>query len=406
MSNPKQSFVRDFAWLAVRVASFGALDRFGVKVLTVRAGVAAIADSAIELYPRGPVVQVDVKIQCGGSLEKERLSANPLRAWMLHKMAVSENHRFQAGVHGTSFYLAERNDDPPWQLAGGRSQKHQGSVVGARKNVVAISHPRTLPVLPRAIFAGTRAPGVWAHWLINYLPTVFLSRKLGQDYIDYPVLVPSDTPDDPHWNESLALVLEGREIVHLDNNSYVLVDDLVWIEAPVYDTPFSKSRTAGVALSRKPIEEFRDLFLTYASEHESGLALPTNVFLARKPKPGREYNQAACTDVAQKYGFEPVFVEDLSLADKIRLFRDARHIVGPGGSGFSNILFSGHETKGFSWWHKPFESTDNFELNLAAVGGSLFSVIPPSAFMKPSRGPSYEVCLDSFDLALKKLLNS
>ena len=406
MSNPKRSLVRDFAWLAAMVASSGVLNRPGLQVLTVRAGIANIADREIELHSRHPVVQMDVNTK--KDVSPKILSADPLRAWVLRRMAVSENHRFQAGIHGTSFHLAERNDDPPWRLMGNRSHKHQGSIVGARKDFVAISRPQTLPVLPRAIFAGTRAPGVWAHWLVNYLPTVFLSRKLGPDYFEYPVIAPSDIPDDPHWKESLELVLEGREVVHLDSDSYVRVDELVWIEAPVYDTPFSHSRAggAGAALSRGPMEEFRDLFLTYASEHKSVLNLPENVFLARRPKPGREYNQAACIDVGQKYGFEPVFVEDLSLADKIRLFRDARHIVGPHGSGFSNILFSGGKTKGFAWWHKPLMSTDNFELNVAAVGGSSFSVVSSAALVKPSEGSSYAVCLDSLDLELKNFVNS
>ena len=397
--------MRDLLWVGARAATLG-FARSGIQVLTVRSGVSTAAEKTIELCSRHSVVQLDVKTNSDVSPVNKTLTSDSLRAWVLPRTAVAENHRFQAGICGNSFHLAERDDNPPWRLAGNRSQKHQGRIVGSRKNFVAIARPRNLPVIPRAIFAGTRAPRVWAHWLVNYLPSVYLSRKLGPDYIEHPMIVPSDIPDDPHWRESLELVLDGRNVVHLDSDSYVMVDELVWIEAPVYDTPFSHLRASGggVALSRGPMEEFRNKFLSYAREHESTATLPEKVFLARKPKAGREYNQSACIDISQNYGFEPVFVEDLSLADKIRLFRDARHIVGPLGSGFSNILFSSRKTTGLYWWDKPLGPTDNFELNLAALGRSSFSSLSPSFFLKRPSGLPNEVRLDLLDLELKNLV--
>jgi capsular polysaccharide biosynthesis protein len=47
----------------------------------------------------------------------------------------------------------------------------------------------------------------------------------------------------------------------------------------------------------------------------------------------------------KKFGFEMVQLEDISIYDQIRIFRDSNFIVAPHGAGLSNVVFSDSKTK-------------------------------------------------------------
>jgi capsular polysaccharide biosynthesis protein len=55
-------------------------------------------------------------------------------------------------------------------------------------------------------------------------------------------------------------------------------------------------------------------------------------------------NEDDVVELLQTYGFEEIFCEDLSMAGKIGLFRNAEFVVGPIGGGLANILFCKPET--------------------------------------------------------------
>ena len=55
-------------------------------------------------------------------------------------------------------------------------------------------------------------------------------------------------------------------------------------------------------------------------------------------------NEDDVVDILNKHGFKEVFCENLSMKEKIGLFRSAKYVVGPIGGGMSNILFCKPET--------------------------------------------------------------
>lgn len=405
LSNPRGGFLRSLAWGALRRLATGSPERLGLQVLDVLASPHGVASSSIELYPAGARIQIPASMRPLTAPQDSGLAPAGV-AWRMENVAVTENQRFQSGICGDYLVLSERDDEPPWQLAWSKPFGRSGRIVAAVDDTVAVAHGPPIPSLQRAIFVGTRAPRVWAHWLVNFLPSVFLASRLGSEFDDFPLIVPSSIPLDGHWSESLLLAAGGRSTVAVHPQSYLRVRKMLWIEPPVYDTPFPRQnrRTSGVWLSERPLLEFRELFLSHASSHASNLQLPENVFLARKPTAGRSYNQSDCIELAAEYGFVPVYAEDLSFADKLRLFRDARNVIGPGGSGFSNLLFSGPETAGFFWWHLPLKPSDNFDLNIAAVAGSKLSVAPESWLQRDPVSGGYLVKLNALEEGIQNLL--
>ena len=65
------------------------------------------------------------------------------------------------------------------------------------------------------------------------------------------------------------------------------------------------------------------------------------IFLARKPENKRKLvNREAIEGIAQRHGFEVVYLEDLAFIDQIRLVRSARFVAGPEGSAFFVCFFA------------------------------------------------------------------
>lgn len=71
------------------------------------------------------------------------------------------------------------------------------------------------------------------------------------------------------------------------------------------------------------------------------LRLPRRVYIDRRgSRSCRLHNEAELIDALARLGFVPVRLEALSLADQIRLFRQAEAIVAPHGSGLTNLGFA------------------------------------------------------------------
>jgi capsular polysaccharide biosynthesis protein len=68
--------------------------------------------------------------------------------------------------------------------------------------------------------------------------------------------------------------------------------------------------------------------------------LPRRIYIDRRASPARPLtNESAVIAALTRYGFEPVRLESMSVADQIRLFRGAEAVVAPHGAALTNIGF-------------------------------------------------------------------
>jgi capsular polysaccharide biosynthesis protein len=66
-----------------------------------------------------------------------------------------------------------------------------------------------------------------------------------------------------------------------------------------------------------------------------------DVYISRKMALGRRViNEEALEEALRKMGFQIAVTETMSYSEEVRLFANARTIVGAGGSGLSNVIFS------------------------------------------------------------------
>ena len=63
-------------------------------------------------------------------------------------------------------------------------------------------------------------------------------------------------------------------------------------------------------------------------------------------------NEDQLVDMLKNYGFVEVFCEDLTMEEKIGLFRNAEFVIGPIGGGLANVLFCRPDTKVISIYNK------------------------------------------------------
>ena len=248
------------------------------------------------------------------------------------------------------------------------ASSHVGGIVEQAQQYVLAIRAETLSRLDRGIFAGSMAPHNWFHWIIDNLSTLYQARFLPDEFDEYPLLVPVAAKKRANWLAALKIVSAGRKIVFVEDDRWFQVDDLVRIEGVTRPNPrplLSRER-ARVGVMTAPLLDYRNFVLTQLDLSVVPIVPGRRLFIGRKLSGVRSYNQEEVFTVAEGYGFERVFLEDLTFEDSIRVFREAELIVGPHGAGWANMLFCHPVTKAMLWTWEG-EEEDNWYENIAYV---------------------------------------
>jgi len=151
--------------------------------------------------------------------------------------------------------------------------------------------------------------------------------------------------------DALDLFREHRDVIVMPEWAMVQAKKLVWIDPlEVSNIPKTGALTEKEPrihlLHRGGMESYRDVYLdAYAPE---AVTPHRRIVLAREGG-RRSYNQEEVLAVAAEFGFEPVFPEKLTLAEQVRTFREASHVLGPSGAGFAGMLFAQPGTSALCW---------------------------------------------------------
>ena len=409
MSNSRKSITRSALWRALLVSQFFHLGTPGFRVYRVRDSPAEFSSRTLTLEPAGQLICEPVRIWGEQKPHPtQRFPYPELRVHILEEAAVTDNRSFQAAICGGHLLLNNRQEKGPWELYKPGLADARGGIIGQRGSLVAIEEKPSGLKFERGIFLGSRSVGNWSHWLINFLPTLYLVRRLGSEFDNYPVIIPPNIRQDRHWQETLAFLLGDRQVIQLEPGKYTSFHKLAWVEPPVYDTPFSIAldERVGVALHSEAMSGFRSELYQGFNGQRKNSGLPTKWFLARKQKGKRGYNQEQAIEVASNFGVEAVYVEDLEMGEKISLFAHSDLIVGPEGSGFANILFAPKGARVLTWWPDLLKPGDNYNLNLGALGGVEYWLAPAAWTRKNPGEDTYILDIELFASALSELVRN
>lgn len=194
----------------------------------------------------------------------------------------------------------------------------------------------------------------------------------------------------PQQDYLYRFVTEFLEILGINESEVLFVD-----EETVYDQMFiANSYTHDGASNSPPRQEIYGLYQKMATDTWTHNLTPRKIYVSRRShmhgqnsNMGTDYtsrrlciNEAEIVDYLLEKDYVEVFTELLSTRDKIAMFKNATHVVGPIGGGLCNVLFSRPTTKLFSiispgFWkinsrfgysfsgvlHTPFEITRHIE---------------------------------------------
>jgi hypothetical protein len=307
----------------------------------------------------------------GPSLTADRFPA--IAVSVLRDAEVVMNRRFNSVIFGDDLLVNPRRNTGELRLFPGPQSQTIAGICLQRGNRVLVNlrHRITRP-LDTAVYFGSVSPGNWFHWVVDNLPALYVANLSGAIPANAPLLVPVEAMQREDWLTALRAIDESRPIIPASDSDIFEVRTLYWPDSLTDRGPYS--REPGVrplATHREGFEKFRETLVTRLVK-DTGKKPWRKIFLARSELARRSYNQSASIEIAQKRGYEPVYLENMDLVNSAQFFHEASHIVGPHGAGWANAIFCRPGTKLGMW---TWDSRDGFAYfgNLAKAPGNSLS---------------------------------
>ena len=346
----------------------------------------AAAGKAVVAVPEYAESAKDSEISAGGVFPA-------LKLYQVREPAVTVNHRFPSLVLGDQCVIPDRAEPGPYRVfLRGLGYKTAG-IVGADRDRLFVEQLPEHEVKGAALYLGTTATYNWSHWLLHFLPSLFMVNSEGAVPKSVPVLVPAVAFDSSSHREVLELFLEGRQVFRMEENVSYRFSKVYWPDSPLYGPPFSadKSHRMPLTMHRAVMSGFVDRIQELASGCESNSDTPPRIFLARREDGSRAVNLQDLRPVLDKWGFKILYLEDYGIGDKARIISNATHLAGPSGSGFANLVFARPGLSALSFTNYRAPTYDNFVPVLASLVQTNISYVSARLETKVDGGERYAI---------------
>jgi capsular polysaccharide biosynthesis protein len=215
---------------------------------------------------------------------------------------------------------------------------HAEAFIHPRHHVVAISDRVNAAGLPERKVPGAvaviygPAHETWGHWLVDFMPRLWVLRAAGHDLARLRVLLPPDLR--PFVYPLLAAV--GIRADQLE--TYAYWRELIRAELLLLPT--------GLRAGNRLAPCFADATAWWTAELRATPEAPARLFVSRggAPQARQLANRERIEAMAREAEFTLVSPEAMSAAEQVRMFGGAEVIVGEYGSALHNSLFAGPDT--------------------------------------------------------------
>lgn len=251
----------------------------------------------------------------------------------------------------------------------------------------------------------------WFHWIVEYLPKLYLSNKLPKELSNYPIIVPIKCKTNKNFLESLNLFNSlKKNIYYLKKNEFIRVKNLIYID-DVIDYPFQVKKDKRVSLkdysfNEKLLKEYSKKFYLFGIDNNRLKIEKSRLFLARKNSL-RNYNQGELIRISKKYFFETIFLEDYTLKEQIYLLSQASFVIGPSGSAWTSLMFNNKGgIKCLSWLPEYYSEASTYSSIAGLMGHQLnFLYVEYSSNKHDFHHEDYYIDPEYFEINLRKILN-
>ncbi|MBT8386982.1 MAG: glycosyltransferase family 61 protein [Ignavibacteria bacterium] len=267
--------------------------------------------------------------------------------------------------------------------------------------------------LETGFFLGGNGCSNYYHWMIEVLPKLqfYIESDLVEKNI--PLLVSDAINRIPSFKEGLKAVIENKNInlVFLNENYVYRVNKLYFINSPnniVFNTREKISSPEFCYFRKESLDFVRNKILKkyFLESTQNGLPdknIYERVFLARKIYSRRQYNQDEIISSLSKFSIIPVYLEDLSLNEQIKIFRNAKLIIGPSGAAWTNLIFSKKGTKAISWLPEIVKEFSVYS-TLAKYRGVDMSILLTKSKSLWDYHEDYELDIDSLHKKIREFI--
>ena len=181
------------------------------------------------------------------------------------------------------------------------------------------------------------------HWLLECLPRAIMALR-HPDWDDAPLLIDVDMPS--QHIESLRLLSPERKHIPVPKGMRLPVQMLYFpsVLSFTHDYYGTSPRTEDFLIAPEAVALLRESFLQNATSS----AIKQNqqfIYVARSSVYRSILNDHEVINALVELGFSIVYPENLSFAEQIALFSNAKIIVGPTGAGMTNMVFAGADCK-------------------------------------------------------------
>jgi hypothetical protein len=201
---------------------------------------------------------------------------------------------------------------------------------GRHLGIIEKRHPEV--AVERGFFLGGYGYFNYYHWLIELLPKLHYWSTAPHELRGYPLLVGEAVYGHQALVDALQCWVTDPEVIILKDDLSYRVGDLLHINAP-NTGPFNllegeEVRVEDCLLRPEAVGVWRERMGPRAQKVDGG---GLRLFLARDGS-RRAYNQDDVLEVFLCEGFQPVYLEQLSLNEQMRLLAAAEFVVGPSGA--------------------------------------------------------------------------
>lgn len=243
------------------------------------------------------------------------------------------------------------------------------------------------------------------HFLIEILSKVEFLKKIPH-HEQLLVVTHQKVEEIENMKVLLSFFINENEIRFLSEDHYYTAPKVWHISYPNVAVPNigegEEYKAEFAKFSPHSIDYLRTVCLSNLDMNAVRIDPISKVFLARKSQ-FRKYNEDELLQVAEKYGFQAVYLEDLNIHEQMYLMQNADCIIGPSGAAWTNVLFAQPgKTKGLLWLANVWKEFSIFSTLAEFSGFDLYHW----RFGDESLGFHEDYVLDTneFELQLNRLL--
>ncbi|MBL6857612.1 MAG: glycosyltransferase family 61 protein [Pelagibacteraceae bacterium] len=194
-----------------------------------------------------------------------------------------------------------------------------------------------------SLLTGGAGKNNYWHWIFDVLPRIGILEKTSfKKKTDY-YLLPSMSKK-YQVETLLEIKISASRLINSENNKHIICNNLTSV-----DHPINLSNDPSKSILNIPTWVIQWLKKKYIKKNYKSLNLPKKFFINRELDSNtfarKIINNDDVKNTLINLGFKSVCLSDLSFKNQVKLFNNAKFIIGLHGGGFANLIFSKQGTK-------------------------------------------------------------